>query len=305
MIPNGLPIDYTRGIWFKGNDNDVQDFVWLRPGTPFNFVFIFQTGGGGGGGAGFSTAVGSAAGGGGGGASSGLRKLLIPAIMVPRSLIIRCVPGGAGGVATDGGATAGSAGGTSRVYTGDGLFELFNTPGGNGGGAGTAGAGGSGGTAVSTPGTGYFQSTCIQSITGGATNGSAGGATGSGSSVAAPFNVLQGGSGGSGVTVSNTAAPGGTVAWTLEYNCLNAGGVTPGGAGNRGLSYLNMIPMPVFCGATGGASIGSAAGVGGDGGAAGTGYGCGGGGGGAGRSGGGRGGHGGQGGASITYIAVY
>jgi hypothetical protein len=113
--------------------------TWQKPrGFTMCSMYAIGAGGGGGGGLGSDTSNGRV--GGCGGGSGGLSRLTIPLFLLPDTLFIRVLPGGAGGITTSlgGSASAGSSGGESIVAIRPSVtsaFTLLNAFGGGGAGS--------------------------------------------------------------------------------------------------------------------------------------------------------------------------
>lgn len=283
--------------------------VWKKPAGA-TMVYMLTLGGGGGGGGGFTRTAGSAGGGGGSGASSGICRMLIPAILLPDTLYIQCGAGGLGGNASG----AGGNGMISYIFTSrvanlpNVVLQSNNTaPGG-----GAAGTGAAGGAAGGAPG---ISNTQLLQRLGGlwqAENGVAGVAGGAqtgavGVDITA-WSALCVTPGASGAGCTTTDFAGGQVTATAildvgtqGYYSASAGGVAKGGTaagvgvdGSSGV--FKLTPLYDTGGAGGGSNNSGQAGNGGKGG-----YGCGGGGGGAGATG----GKGGDGGPGLVIITSW
>ena len=86
--------------------------TWVKP-RGISIIEIVAIGAGGGGGGGLSKTSTLVGAGGGGGGSGAISKLIIPAIFVTDSLVVRVGVGGSGGAGGNG--TAGNAGATGVV----------------------------------------------------------------------------------------------------------------------------------------------------------------------------------------------
>lgn len=280
----------------------LQWMTWLKP-RGVTMTIALAIGGGSGGGGGFTGIAGSGRGGGGAGGSSGIARVIIPAIFLPDSLYVQVGGGGVGGAAD----AAGGAGLTlSYISVAPNATPAYNIllRSGNavatGGGAGTATAGGAGGAAstitslTNMPLAGYGQ---FNSIAGqaGTAGGDDLGADGTAITIPVTGVLVQGGSGGAGTTSADFAG-GACTAITNSYLSQQRP-ATPAAGSFDGSGGVQLWKPFFSFGGLGGSS--SNTGIGGNGGNGA--YGAGGGGGGGGTTG----GKGGDGGSGIVIICCW
>lgn len=276
--------------------------TWVKPPWAKMVHIMFASAGGGGGGGKTGASLTVRGGGGGGGSGMGI-CLLVPAIALPRTIVVVVGRGGAGGAAD----LTGTQGGYSAIYappldmTGSTSFSIMHGQTGGAGGTAGTGAAGAGGTPGGAGGIArlrnYFcgaTSTEWSGSTGGSGGTPGGAAPTGGSSVG---NVWAG-SGGGAVSVTDVTQAGGTVAnYPYPPGRHGAAGTAGGGAGgNQPWPGWDADELPLLFPSTGGGG-GTAAAVGGVGG---DGYFVTGGGGGGGGTTGGAGGRGGDGFCIIT-----
>jgi hypothetical protein len=271
-------------------------WTWTIPGGT-HIIEIDAIGAGGGGGSGRRGASGTNRYGGGGGASGGWTHMTCVVANLPTStLSVTIGAGGAGGtaVATDdtNGAT-GSAGGVTKVMSSGVTICAMNTAGNQPGNGGTTSAGGGG-----TWPAGYSTFAL-------GSNGNSG-QTGAGFGGNNANSCLVGGSGGAGLSATDTPASGGQggtgMGQIFAYSTSAPGGVAPGGNGSDAVDYTSTTYGRLLVGG-GGAS--GASNVGGPGGNGGAGWRGGGGGGGGASQNGYASGGGGKGGDGFVRITCY
>lgn len=297
----GMPFKENAVQVFIGQSSSNDWFTWRKPRSA-SMLFFLVIGGGAGGGGGFSGS-GVSRGGGGGGAASGIANLIIPACVLPDTLYIQALLGGAGGSAASNGSNGTNAYVSISQSTDVDNLVLKAMQGvaspGTGATSGTAAAGGSAATIISTQGR-WASLGIWQAINPPSNDGRAGGnSVSAGTNTFTTSCMTMGGAGGGGVSSSNVASNGGNVVGLDPISTIPGGtGFSDAGGGN-GSAYNINIPtafkmgqvLPFF-GTAGSGGGGGGAGTGGSGGDAGIG--SGGGGGGAGTTG-GRGGNGGPG----------
>ena len=274
------PTDFSQGQFYFGNSRvSGADWIPLQIPPGAKFLDALLVGCGGNGGAGASAAAGTQRGGGGGGGGGALASFRLPCAFLPSTVYLSLAGRGAGVTSY------------LSAFPDTSSYYYSCNAGGTGGTGTTTAAGAGGGTSSINVGPALVQAfvaTIANGVSGGA--GSLGDALGS--TIIGSKGIIQGGAGGSGVTL--TSQFGG-------FCTSNYGRASPqsyvAGPGNPGIDgFRIMAPYPIFTGACAGGSNNT--GTGGNGGNGGPG--CGGGGGGAGVTG-GSGGTGGEGFAWVMF----
>ena len=299
-----LPRETNGRVQIFTQVSTLTNLQWLTYQRPLgiSMLSIMCIGGGGGGGGGFSGIAASARGGGGSGGSSGVMRVTVPAILLPRTLYVQV---GAGGLGVGSGGGTAASGVFSYVAiapdtTASNVLAISNNSVPTGGGTGTAaavGAAGTGGTLATIAnfplaGLGVFETIAGQS---GVSGGAVAGGNGTAQSIPTSSVMTSGGTGGGGTTSADFS--GGL--WTAiagSYLSEQRPATPAAGSVNGSGGFTLWEPFFSF-GGTGGSS--SNTGPGGAGGS--SGFGSGGGGGGGGTTG----GRGGDGGPGIVIIVAW
>jgi len=281
-----LPNNDSNVDIFTNNGGTTSWQTWVKPKN-VKFIHILAIGGGGGGGAGWSALLNSGGGGGGGG-SAAVVSGFYPANVLPNTLYIQVGLGGLGGRDTRG-ANGGSGSATYvSINAGSAATDrlLVANPGtfGGGGTGSVAGAAGGGAGVVTDNILGKLGVNSYYGGQGGVNGGSVTPTPGVSITIG---NIVTGGAGGGGLSLSSVGANGGNITGiglvsTISGSSTTAGFVADGGSGYSPLSSINSSfrgPMVFTGGAGGGSNTSSSTGKGGDGGYGA--FGCGGGGGGA------------------------
>lgn len=286
---------------FKTISNSVNDnTVWSRP-SGISMCHIFVLGGGGGGGGGFSAASGNARGGGGGGGSAGPSSLLVPAMFLPKTLLVKVGAGGAGVTSPSSGFDGSNSSVSVDPFAAFLVVSdyLLYSSGGGGGNSGTGAAAGTGGTAAAAALASIMPCARLgvsQLSVGKA--GSDGGVQTGAVGVASNIDgntLVMGGAGGAGTQSANFA--GGSIPNANSSIFEQWRPAAPASGSNKGSDGPTLWePFFSYCGLGGSSNNTGAGGVGGRGG-----HGAGGGGGGAGTSS----GLGGDGGSGLVIIVSW
>ncbi len=257
---------------------------WSIPKNASMVYMVLSGGGGGGGGGRSGTAPLEEQGGGAGGGSGAIATLLIPAVVLPKTLYLYLGAGGAGGAQN----ASGSLGAYTFVYEDPGFSpEIFFAGGGFGGNPGVNNnfTGATAGQAGEAAWFDYYEDRfcygIYKTLTGKAGASGSFGFSPNGSNT---YNGLRsGGAAGGCANSSGTSGTGGNVLGYLQGNSYVTLAYTDPAPGSDGAAGLNQMAYPFnFSGGSGGSAFFEAqGGSGGNGGP-----GCGGGGGGGGASGG-------------------